>query len=65
MLDLSSRNDDIHAKGFNMISTRPVDGRNPIDYSKIRVGVKSLDDAVINFGELSKLNDRLANKENI
>ena len=48
-----------------MISTRPVDGRNPIDYSKIRVGVKSLDDAVINFGELSKLNDRLANKENI
>lgn len=35
----------------------------PIDYSKIKVGIKSLNDAIINFGSLQKLNSRFTNKE--
>ena len=40
------RNKTIHAKGFNMINSstneeyRNVFGENPIDYAKIKVGVK-------------------------
>lgn len=44
-----------------MTSTRPADGK----YASMRVGVKSLDDAILNFGELKRLNSRLANKEHI
>ena len=36
---------------------------NPIDFSKIRVGVKTLDDAVINLGTYKKIDPRLGDKE--
>ena len=48
-----SRQDAIHTKGFDMGTTQ---------YGKIKVGVKTLDDAVINLGSLAKDNKRLANK---
>ena len=35
------------------------------DFSKIRVGVKTLDDAVVEWGDLKKLDKRLANKDTI
>ena len=47
-----SRQDAIHTKGFNMGT----------QYGKIKVGVKTLDDAVINLGSLAKNDKVLANK---
>jgi hypothetical protein len=47
-----SRQDAIHTKGFNMGT----------QYGKIKVGVKTLDDAVINLGSLTKNDKVLANK---
>ena len=48
-----------------MVSTRTVDHGTQTDYSKMKVGVKTLDDPVISLGELKKLNERLATKENV
>ena len=47
-----SREDIIHAKGFNMISNDYYDNTIPNEYKKIKVGVKSLEDAVLNLGNL-------------
>lgn len=41
----------------------PTDNNGMVDYSKIKIGVKSLDDAVINFGSLKKINSRFTNKD--
>ena len=52
-MDEMSRNEIIHAKGFNMN-----DGSGyysdavPAEYRKIKVGVKNLDDAVLNLGSI-------------
>ena len=64
-----SRNDVIHAKGFNM-SDNKVDYYSeaiPTEYKKIKVGVKNLDDAVLNLGNIkSSLPGRgYANKKQI
>ena len=67
MLNLSNRIQEIHAKGFDISTPRsiPVDGNViPADYSKIKVGVKQLEDAVINVGQFKKINPRMT-KENI
>lgn len=61
---MSNRIDEIHGKGFN-ISTNPTNGGVPVDYSKLRLGAKVLEDATLNVGELTRLNDRLAKKENV
>lgn len=65
VLKLNNKSEEIHAKGFNMISTDLAEGRPQMDFSKIRIGAKSLDDAVVSLGELKKLNERLAKKENV
>ena len=61
---------EIKKKGFNMVREEdiiPVTGQpfDTIDFSKIRVGVKSLDDAILNIGELKKIDNRLANKTEV
>jgi hypothetical protein len=35
----------------------------PVDFSKIKVGVKSLKDATLKLGDLQKINPTLAKKE--
>ena len=35
----------------------------PMDYSKIKVGIKSLQDAVLDIGNYKKVNPRLGDKE--
>ena len=35
----------------------------PVDFSKIKVGVKTLDDAVINLGNFKKVDARLGDKK--
>ncbi len=37
----------------------------PVDFSKIKVGLKTLDDAVVTLGQLKKINPRLADKAKI
>ena len=66
---ISNRVKEIKAKGFDMVEKDTIDPYSeeyvPIDYSKIRVGIKTLDDAVLNLGSFSKVNGQLAKKENI
>lgn len=35
------------------------------DFSKIKIGAKTLDDAIVDLGDLKKIDKRLANKETI
>lgn len=37
----------------------------PVDFSKIKVGLKTLDDAVVNLGDFKKANPRLADKNEV
>ena len=38
---------------------------NAVDFSKIKVGIKTLDDAVLSLGDYRKVNPRLADKEEV
>lgn len=69
---MRNRIDEIKAKGFDIIKPQDTEnyyegstGYTPIDYSKIRVGAKTLDDAIFSLGELKKVNPRLANKQTV
>lgn len=44
----------IHSKGFNMSSYSHYSPEDVLDYNKIKVGVKTLSDAVINLGDIQK-----------
>ena len=70
---------EIKSKGFNMIQ-RDVDTEYspikqnlnelnfapiPIDYSKIKIGAKNLNDAIFKLGDLKKANPRLADKNTV
>jgi hypothetical protein len=63
-----SRLEEIHSKGFNISAPReiPVDGKviPETDYSKIKVGIKHLEDATVNLGSYKKLNPNMT-KETI
>lgn len=70
MAILIDRKQQIKDKGFSMnLENSPEDvyGTNfrNIDFSKIKVGIKSLDDAVVTLGDYKKANSRLADKETI
>lgn len=60
---------EIKKKGFDMVGEDIQDyadqPHNMTDFSKIRVGIKNLDDAIINIGELKKINPRLADKNTV
>lgn len=72
--------EQIKSKGFNIVtgSTRDIDpnqktgyqtlngtGVPSIDFNKIRVGAKVLEDAVLDLGNLKKINPELADKDNV
>lgn len=65
---MSDRVIEIHKKGFNLSAPRsiPVNGNiiPDIDYAKMKVGIRSLDDAIINLGSYKKVNPNMT-KENI
>lgn len=61
-----NRVEEIKKKGFSMINeAEKIDTFNPIDFSKIKVGLKTLDNAVLSLGSFKKLNPKLANKDNV
>ena len=53
----NSRQEQIRAKGFDMISSY-----RPSEFSNIKVGVKSLDDAILNLGSLKNGDINRVNK---
>ena len=61
----------IKKKGFNMIGTEDYqipDQANsyiPVDFTKIRVGVKTVSDAIFKLGDLRKINPQLADKDQV
>ena len=77
---MHNRQEAIKAKGFNIVQgSREINyhegdtgyhqlttsGIPAIDFNKIKVGTKVLDDVILNLGSYTKINARLANKENI
>lgn len=68
MINRIEKNKQIKQKGFDMTASDRV---NEVysnsdfgftDFSKIRIGLKTLDDAIINLGSLKKINPRYADK---
>ena len=57
----------IKQKGFDMVQA--TDSLNdtfvPIDFSKVRIGVKTVSDAILKLGDLRKVNPTLGDKVNV
>ena len=71
MINRIEKNKQIKQKGFDMTASERV---NEVysnsdfgftDFSKIRLGLKTLDDAIINVGSLKKINPRYADKNEV
>ena len=66
---MRNRIEEIKAKGFYIPLANQddaIDTQSPYenaDFSKIRVGIKTLEDAVVDFNDFKKINPRLGNKE--
>ena len=62
-----NRREEIKKKGFSITVEKDQPSipslTAPIDFSKIKVGLKTLDDAVLMLGDLKRANPRLADKE--
>lgn len=63
---MSDRIQEIHNKGFDMSTPRsiPVEGYSNTEYSRTKVGLKTLSDAIIDVGSFKKINPTMT-KENI
>ena len=66
-LSLINRREEIKKKGFKIELANDRDTQNEmpfeaVDFSKIKVGVKTLEDAVLNLGSLRYVNRRLGDK---
>ena len=71
---MRNRQEEIKAKGFDIIAgqidanfNRPTgfQGMPPVDFNKIKIGAKTLDDAVLKVGCLNRIDPRLADKETV
>ena len=68
---INRRVEEIKKKGFEIVREDDLpdvyDGQplNAVDFSKIKVGIKTLEDAVINLSDLKKINPRLADKKEV
>ena len=57
---------EIKKKGFDMRIANDTDERyKPQDFSKIKIGAKTLEDAIVSYGDYQKTNPRLGNKQNV
>lgn len=57
------RQEEIRQKGFSLEPNRNYDLQgDTVDFSKMRVGLKSVEDAVLNLNSYKKVNPRLADK---
>lgn len=70
---MRNRIEEIHSKGFNIVSNRAdtsqmssrYEGLPVTDFNKIKIGAKTLDDAIFHLSYLRKTNPRLADKEEV
>ncbi len=65
-----NRKEEIKKKGFSMrnndtIEEAFLEPHNVVDFSKIKVGLKTLQDAVVDLNSYKKLNPRLGDKEEV
>ena len=65
-----NRVEEIKKKGFSIVREDIQDDLygqsfNAVDFAKIKVGIKTLEDAVVNLGDLKKTNPRLADKKEV
>ena len=61
---MRDRQEEIRSKGFSIIDRRqPYEG--PIDYGRMKVGTKQLDDAVLDLGAIKKANRNNISKETV
>ena len=66
-----NRKEEIKKKGFKMSLTDSASNsevRNdfmPVDFSKIKVGVKTLEDAILDLGNYQQIDKKFAKKETI
>nr|DAM06877.1 MAG TPA: hypothetical protein [Caudoviricetes sp.] len=65
MDEVKERQEQIHNKGFNMSAVAGLNAEGRLDYSKIKVGPKTLDDAVLTLGALPKSNKMYARKDQV
>ncbi len=66
-LNTESRQDAIHSKGFDLFNFgyAPTDENGVTDYSKIKIGVKQLEDAILELGTLRQARLPYCNKRDI
>jgi hypothetical protein len=70
---LINRKEEIKKKGFSMTDGVKEDlvydaSQNsfvPVDFSKIKVGTKTLEDAILNLGNYRRADNRFVNRDNI
>lgn len=60
---MRNRQEEIRSKGFDIFAGGPTEYNMPAKYGKIKVGTKTLDDAVLNLGTLPKVRRDFASKE--
>ena len=61
-----NRMEEIKKKGFEMKLMKDTNDRyQPTDFSKIRLGIQTLQDAIISYGTFSKTNPQLGTKANV
>lgn len=66
---MKNRKEEIKRKGFKMnfnddtIENNLSNNFVPVDFSKIKVGAKTLDNAILNLGDYSKVEPRFTKKE--
>lgn len=63
-LEMKKSQEEIHSKGFDIInsSLNNIRTDDVIDYNKIKLGVKTLEDAVLNLGDIPKIGNRRVSK---
>lgn len=67
---MRNRIEEIKSKGFNLVQGGDANrqmsieypGIGPIDFSRMKIGAKTLDDAILKLGDLNKVNPQLADK---
>ena len=70
---MRNRIEQIHQKGFNIVPPRNTNntqqgnyqGFPTLDFNKIKIGAKTLDDAIFKLGDLKGANPQLADKETV
>ena len=61
-----NRIDQIKKKGFQMNLQSDTNERyTPTDFNKIKIGLKTLDDAIVNYGTYNKINPNMGNKQHV